>query len=69
MSPYLKHIANIITIIRILCSFAILFCPVFSSAFYALYITAGVSDMLDGWVARRIFVLLPPLQRYRKDIS
>ena len=45
--------ANIITIIRILCSIALLFCPVFSAVFYALYITAGVSDMLDGWVARR----------------
>ena len=45
--------ANIITIVRILCSIAILFCPVFSVAFYALYITAGVSDMIDGWVARK----------------
>ena len=45
--------ANIITIIRILCSVAILFCPVFSVAFYSLYITAGLSDMIDGWVARK----------------
>ena len=45
--------ANIITILRILCSIAILFCPVFSVAFYALYIAAGVSDMMDGWVARQ----------------
>ena len=45
--------ANIITIVRILCSIAILFCPVFSVAFYSLYIAAGLSDMIDGWVARR----------------
>lgn len=45
--------ANIITSIRILCSIAILFCPAYSVAFYALYITAGVSDMIDGWVARK----------------
>lgn len=45
--------ANIITIIRILCSIALLFCPAFSAAFYALYITAGISDMADGWVARK----------------
>ena len=45
--------ANIITGIRIICSIALLFCPVFSPAFYALYITAGVSDMLDGAVARK----------------
>ncbi len=72
--------ANIITIIRILCSIAILFCPVFSMAFYSLYITAGVSDMADGWVARQTntaskfgakldtFVSSLPLQRFRKDI-
>lgn len=45
--------ANIITSIRILCSIAILFCPAYSVAFYVLYITAGVSDMIDGWVARK----------------
>lgn len=45
--------ANIITIVRILCSIAILFYPVFSVAFHSLYITAGISDMADGWVARQ----------------
>jgi CDP-diacylglycerol--glycerol-3-phosphate 3-phosphatidyltransferase len=45
--------ANIITAIRILCSIALLFCAALSSWFYALYITAGVSDMVDGWVARK----------------
>ncbi len=45
--------ANIITGIRIVCSIALLFCPAFSPAFYALYITAGLSDMADGAVARR----------------
>ena len=45
--------ANIITIVRILCGIAILFCPVFSVTFYVLYITAGISDLIDGWVARK----------------
>ena len=45
--------ANIITSIRILCSIEILFCPVFSSAFYGFYIIAGLSDIVDGWVARK----------------
>ena len=45
--------ANIITGIRIVCSIALLFCPLFSQAFYALYITAGISDMIDGTVARK----------------
>ena len=45
--------ANIITVIRIVCSIGMLFVPVFSPAFYALYITAGVSDMVDGTIARK----------------
>ena len=49
----MKRLANSITIFRILCSIVLLFFPTFSTAFYALYITAGVSDMVDGWVARQ----------------
>ena len=49
----MRSLANYITFFRILCSVALLFFPAFSTAFYALYITAGVSDMIDGWVARR----------------
>ena len=45
--------ANIITCIRIVCSIALLFCPVFSPAFYLLYILAGITDMADGAVARK----------------
>lgn len=45
--------ANFITGIRIVCSIALLFCPVFSPAFYTLYIAAGLSDMTDGTVARK----------------
>ena len=45
--------ANFITAIRILCSVALLFCAALSPWFYVLYITAGVSDMVDGWVARK----------------
>ena len=45
--------ANIITGIRIVLSVALLFCPAFSPTFYALYIAAGLSDMIDGAVARK----------------
>ena len=45
--------ANIITGVRILCSIALLFFPAFSPSFYALYIAAGVSDMIDGFIARK----------------
>ena len=45
--------ANLITAIRILYSVVLLFCAALSPWFYALYITAGVSDRVDGWVARK----------------
>ena len=45
--------ADIITGIRIVCSIALLFFPAFSPAFYTLYVVAGVSDMIDGTVARK----------------
>ena len=34
-------------------SVALLFCPALSPMFYALYILAGFSDMIDGAVARK----------------
>ena len=45
--------ANVITVIRIICSFALLFCSALSLPFYVLYIIAGFSDMIDGAAARR----------------
>ena len=47
------NMANLITISRIICSIALLFFPVFSSVFFVLYIVAGISDMIDGIVARK----------------
>ena len=46
--------ANIITGSRVRISIALLFCPVFSLEFYTLYLIAGVYDMIDGTIARRI---------------
>ena len=45
--------ANLITCFRILASAALLLCQPLSPAFYVLYIAAGISDMIDGPVARR----------------
>ncbi|MBR3245625.1 MAG: CDP-alcohol phosphatidyltransferase family protein [Parasporobacterium sp.] len=45
--------ANLVTGLRILVSLALLFCPVFSPIFYALYLIAGLSDMADGIIARK----------------
>ena len=49
--------ANAITCLRIclriICSAALLFCPALSAPFYALYIIAGASVMIDGTIARK----------------
>ena len=45
--------ANLITGTRILCSIALLFCKAFSPPFFALYVIAGLTDMIDGAVARK----------------
>ncbi len=34
-------------------SIILFFCPVFAPGFYVCYIAAGLSDMLDGFVARK----------------
>ena len=48
-----KHIANIITGSRIAFSLPLLFIPLTSAWFYALYLFCGLSDMIDGTVARK----------------
>ena len=48
-----KQIANIITSSRLLGSIGLLFCPVYSACFYGLYIFCGLTDMIDGTIARK----------------
>ena len=48
-----KQIANIITSCRLLGSIGLLFCSVFSASFYGLYIFCGLTDMVDGTIARK----------------
>ena len=45
--------ANIITLFRIVFSILILFFPTFSKVFYLLYLVAGLSDVVDGYIARK----------------
>nr|AHF25258.1 CDP-alcohol phosphatidyltransferase superfamily [uncultured bacterium Contig1604] len=45
--------ANVLTGFRILCGVALLFCQPFSPLFIVLYLIAGLTDMIDGAVARR----------------
>ena len=49
----IKNIANILTSFRILGSILLLFFPVFSEAFYSIYLLCGFSDMIDGTIARK----------------
>ena len=48
-----KHIANIITGSRIGLSLPLLLIPLTSARFCVIYLLCGLSDMIDGTVARR----------------
>ena len=48
-----KYIANIVTGCRIFGSALLLFLPVLSVEFYSIYIICGLSDMIDGTIARK----------------
>jgi len=48
-----NYTADIITALRIPLSIAMLFFKAFSAPFTVLYIIAGLTDVLDGFIARR----------------
>ena len=48
-----KYIANIITGSRIAFSMPLLFTPLTSAWFYILYLFCGLTDMIDGTIARK----------------
>lgn len=50
----MKNLANAITASRILAAFCLLFTTPFSAAFCGCYIYCGLSDMIDGAVARKM---------------
>lgn len=45
--------ADTITSVRIAADFFLLFLPLHSAGFLAVYFLAGLSDVLDGWLARK----------------
>lgn len=52
----LKHklnIADIITLFRIAGTFSLVFMRSFSTAFFWIYALTGLTDVLDGWIARK----------------
>lgn len=50
----MKHLPNIITALRFIGAIGLLFFEVGSVAFWAIYFVCGISDMLDGYLARKI---------------
>ncbi|MBR3328535.1 MAG: CDP-alcohol phosphatidyltransferase family protein [Atopobiaceae bacterium] len=46
-------IADVLSVLRVILSVALLAPPALSPTFLTLYATAGLTDMLDGFVARR----------------
>ena len=50
----MKHLPNIITALRILGSFCLLLCNPAGAAFWVIYGLCGVSDMADGYLARKL---------------
>ena len=49
-----KNLANIITCLRIIGTGVMAFLPTLSTSFYIVYAFAGATDVLDGFVARRL---------------
>lgn len=50
----MKNVPNEITIFRILLSISLFFIKPFSSLFLVIYLLCGFSDMIDGYIARKM---------------
>ena len=52
----MRHLPNVISVLRIAGSISLLFCDVKGWPFWTLYVLCGLSDLLDGWLARKLHV-------------
>ena len=50
----MRHLPNVISALRIAGAICLLFCDVTGWPFWVLYALCGVSDMVDGWLARKL---------------
>ena len=53
-NKYLTQLPNIITILRIAGSLGMFLCDVTGVAFWIIYGLCGLSDIADGWLARKL---------------
>ena len=50
----MRHLPNVISLLRIAGSIGLLFCDVTGWPFWVLYALCGISDMVDGSLARKL---------------
>ena len=50
----MTQLPNIITLLRIAGSMGLLFCDVMGVVFWIIYALCGISDIVDGWLARKL---------------
>ena len=50
----MTQLPNIITLLRIADSLGLLLCDVTSVAYWIIYALCGLSDIADGWLARKL---------------
>ena len=50
----MTQLPNIITLLRIAGSMGLLFCDVMGVAIWIIYGLCGISDIVDGWLARKL---------------
>ncbi len=50
----MKHLPNILSSLRIVWAVALILCDVAGTTIWVLYALCGISDIADGWLARRL---------------
>jgi len=55
----MRQLPNTLSVLRLLGAIALLFCDVKGIAFWSVYFFCGISDMLDGFLARKLNAATP----------